>query len=68
MKVAIIVCFARYFHREQITNVSSFKNIILSLAILVMPIVLVVSQPDLGTSILIAASGLIVLWFGRFKY
>ena len=62
MKIAIIVCFARYFHREQITSVSSFKNIILSLAILVMPIVLVVSQPDLGTSILIAASGLIVLW------
>ena len=62
MKIAIIVCFARYFHREQITNVSSFKNIILSLAILVMPIVLVMSQPDLGTSILIAASGLIVLW------
>ena len=27
-----------------------------------MPIVLVVSQPDLGTSILIAASGLVVLW------
>ena len=62
MKIAIIVCFARFFHREQITNVSSFKNIIISLAILVMPIVLVVSQPDLGTSILIAASGLIVLW------
>ena len=62
MKIAIIVCFARFFHREQITSVSSFKNIIISLAILVMPIVLVVSQPDLGTSILIAASGLIVLW------
>ncbi len=62
MKISIIVCFARFFHREQITNVSSLKNIIISLAILVMPIVLVVSQPDLGTSILIAASGLIVLW------
>ena len=62
MKIAIIVCFARYFHREQITNVSSLKNIALSLAILFLPIVLVVSQPDLGTSILIAASGLIVLW------
>ena len=62
MKIAIIVCFARFFHREQITSVSSFKNIIVSLAILIMPIVLVVSQPDLGTSILIAASGLIVLW------
>ena len=62
MKIAIIVCFARFFHREQITNVSSLKNIIISLVILFMPIVLVVSQPDLGTSILIAASGLIVLW------
>ncbi len=62
MKIAIIVCFARFFHREQITSVSSFKNIIVSLAILVMPIVLVISQPDLGTSILIAISGLIVLW------
>ena len=40
MKIAIIVCFARFFHREQITSVSSFKNIIVSLAILVMPIVL----------------------------
>ena len=62
MKIAIIVCFARFFHREQITNVSSLKNIIISVAILLMPIVLVVTQPDLGTSILIAASGLIVLW------
>jgi len=62
MKVAIIVCFARYFHREQISQVGSFKNIILSIAILVLPVVLVISQPDLGTSILIAMSGLIVLW------
>ena len=25
MKIAIIVCFARYFHREQITNVSRIE-------------------------------------------
>ena len=62
MKIAIIVCFARYFHREQITNVSSLKNIALSLAILILPIVLVVSQPDLGTSILIAGTGIIIIW------
>ena len=30
--------------------------------ILILPILLVVSQPDLGTSILIALSGIIVLW------
>ena len=62
MKIAIIVCFARYYHRSQINNIGSFKNIILSIMILIMPIVLVLSQPDLGTSILIGISGVVVLW------
>ena len=67
MKIAIIVCFARYFHREQLTNINSLKNILLSITILILPILLVVSQPDLGTSILIAISGLIVLWLAGFN-
>jgi rod shape determining protein RodA len=62
MKIAIIVCFARYYHRTQINNIGSFKNIILSIMILIMPILLVLSQPDLGTSILIGISGVVVLW------
>jgi len=62
MKIAIVVCFAKYYHRTQVSDVNSFKNLLLPLAILIIPIVLVVSQPDLGTSILIASSGLIVLW------
>jgi rod shape determining protein RodA len=62
MKIAIIVCFAKYYNRMQLTNVNKFKNLLIPLAILVLPIVLVISQPDLGTSILIALSGIIVLW------
>ncbi len=62
MKIAIIVCFAKYFHRIQLSNVNKFKNIIIPLLILFIPIALVISQPDLGTSILIALSGIIVLW------
>ncbi len=62
MKIAIIVCFAKYYNRMQLTNVNKFNNLLIPLAILVLPIVLVISQPDLGTSILIALSGIIVLW------
>ena len=62
MKIAIIVCFARYYHRTNVSDVNSFKNLLLPITILIIPIVLVVSQPDLGTSILIALSGLVVLW------
>ncbi len=62
MKIAIIICFAKFFHRVQLKNVNTLKNILFPIVILVIPIVLVISQPDLGTSILIAMSGLVVLW------
>ena len=62
MKVTIILCLAKYYHRIQLEEVNSFKSILIALVILILPIILVVSQPDLGTSILIASSGLVVLW------
>ena len=62
MKIAIIVCFAKYYHRIQLSNVNNLKNIIIPILILFIPTALVISQPDLGTSILIVLSGIIVLW------
>jgi rod shape determining protein RodA len=62
MKIAIIICFAKYYHRIQLSNVNKIKNIIIPILILFVPIVLVVGQPDLGTAILIGLSGIIVLW------
>tara|TARA_B100000242_G_scaffold84878_1_gene56632 strand:- start:976 stop:2100 length:1125 start_codon:yes stop_codon:yes gene_type:complete len=62
MKIAIIACFAKYYHRAQIHTMNKFTNIFVPIVILVLPTFLVITQPDLGTSILIAISGIIVLW------
>jgi len=62
MKIAIIACLAKYFHRVQLNKINSFQVMFVSLIILILPIMLVISQPDLGTSILIALSGLVVIW------
>ena len=62
MKIAIIIFFAKYYHRSQISNVNHLKHLLIPIIILVLPILLVLSQPDLGTSVLIALSGLVVLW------
>ena len=62
MKIAVIVCFAKYYHRMQLNSVNKFKNLLSPIIILLIPITLVLSQPDLGTSILIASSGLVVIW------
>ena len=63
MKIAIILCLAKYFHRMRLENVNSFYSVITSLIIIFIPMSLVIIQPDLGTSILISISGIIVLWF-----
>ena len=62
MKIAIIACLAKYYHRVQLNKVNNFQVIFVALIILIMPIMLVITQPDLGTSILIALSGLVVIW------
>ena len=62
MKIAIILCLAKFYHRVQLDKVNSFTSVLTALVILILPIMLVVSQPDLGTSILIALSGLVILW------
>ena len=67
MKVAIVLCLAKYYHRLKIENVNSFTSLTVVLSIIIIPIIFVISQPDLGTSILIALSGLIILWLGGVK-
>ena len=67
MKIAIIMCLAKYYHRLKIENVNSFTSITIVLSIILIPTIFVISQPDLGTSILIALSGLIILWLGGVK-
>ena len=62
MKIAIILCLAKYYHRLSAKKVNSFINISIPLTLIVIPIIFVLSQPDLGTSILIATSWLIILW------
>ena len=62
MKVGLILFLAKYYHRTSIENINSFKYLVLPITVLIAPLILVATQPDLGTSILIAAGGVVVAW------
>ena len=62
MKIALILFLAKYYHRISIENINSFRHLILPITVLIGPTILVATQPDLGTSILIAAGGVVVAW------
>ena len=67
MKIGIILCLARYFHRVRTDKINSFATILITLTIIIVPTILVITQPDLGTSVLISLTGLIILWFSGLK-
>ena len=68
MKIFIILCLAKYFHRMKLEKVNSIYTILTSLIIIILPMGLVIVQPDLGTSLLIAISGIAVLWFAGINH
>ena len=68
MKIFIILCLAKFFHRKRLDNVNSFYTVIISLIIIFLPMSLVIIQPDLGTSLLISISGVLVLWFAGLNH
>jgi len=67
MKVALIVFLARYYNKIPSQSVNSIKHIFIPFLSFAIPVFLVASQPDLGTAVLIAISGIIVIWLTGFR-
>jgi rod shape determining protein RodA len=70
MKIGLILFLAKYYHRVSIENMNSVRYLFTPIIALIAPILLVATQPDLGTSILIAAGGIVVAWLAgvRIKF
>ena len=70
MKVGLILFLAKYYHRVSIENINSIKHLVVPMVALIAPLLLVATQPDLGTSILIASGGIVVAWLAgvRIKF
>ena len=66
MKIAMPLMLAWYFHRRE----SSLRllDFLVATVILAVPVLLIVKQPDLGTALLIAASGFYVLFLAGLSW
>ena len=53
IKVSLILCLAKYYHSIPIIEASKISRMIIPAIITLIPVVLVIVQPDLGTSIII---------------
>ena len=66
LKLAVPLMVARYIGKQSLPP--TFKALIVSLVLVCLPTILIARQPDLGTSILIAASGIFVIFLAGISW
>ena len=68
MKIGIILFLSNYYHRISSNDVNKLKYLLYPLLALLVPFMLVLTQPDLGTAILILLSGLVITWLAGVRW
>ena len=57
MKIALILSLARYFYASRLEDVGRVVHLFIPALMMGVPVLLILKQPDLGTALLLAASG-----------
>ncbi len=62
MKIAVVMALARYFHRMDTEAMRHLSTLIVPALIIVVPVALVMVQPDLGTALMIIMAGVAMVF------
>jgi rod shape determining protein RodA len=68
MKIAIILFLSNYYHKISESDVNRIKYLLYPVLAIMAPVILVLTQPDLGTAILILLSGVVVTWLAGVRW
>lgn len=58
MKIALVMALARYFHGLNLPDTHKLRVLVVPLVLIILPAVLVVRQPDLGTTLMLGLAGI----------
>ena len=67
MKIAMVLALARYFHGVALDGLARIRTYLLPLLMILAPAALILRQPDLGTALLVALGGAIMLFLAGIK-
>ena len=64
MKVALVLALARYFHSLPAEHSGRLRYVFFPVFLILIPVALVLKQPDLGTAMMLLAAGAILCFLG----
>lgn len=67
MKVTLIMALANAFHQKSPQELGRFRTYVLPLVLIALPSLLVLRQPDLGTVIILAATGAVLIFMAGIR-
>jgi len=62
MKVGVIMALARYYQYIKTDEIDRVKNLVVPITLIIIPFLLVIKQPDLGTALFILLVAISILW------
>jgi rod shape determining protein RodA len=68
MKLALVMALARYFHGKSYEDAVKLRSLIVPLGLIGLPVVLVLMQPNLGTSIILCFIGATILFVSGLRW
>ena len=68
MKISLVLALARYLHGQQVEDISKPWKLIIPLAMVGVPAVLVLMQPNLGTAMILCADGASLLFLAGLSW
>jgi rod shape determining protein RodA len=68
VKVALVMALARYFHRADFADIGKIRKLLIPAALIAVPFVMVLRQPDLGTAMLLALIGLAMFFAAGVRF
>jgi rod shape determining protein RodA len=57
MKLALVLALARYYHSLALERATSLRHVAVPALMIALPVLLILHQPDLGTAMLVGATG-----------
>ena len=67
MKIVLLLFLARYYSKITSRDVNHVKTMFVPLLAIFVPVALIATQPDLGTSVLVAFGGIALIWLAGFR-
>ena len=67
MKIVLLLFLARYYSKIPSRDINHIKTMFIPLFVIFVPVALIATQPDLGTSVLVAFGGLALIWLAGFR-